>query len=207
MSLNKRRYFTSYYSKFLRSKFIVLLTLIFTISFQAQDFPDKIRGYKVHREKISVQNTGENADSKGDFRVEFDFGEPKLDDFSALGITLELGGKITVFGQSGTVDFISFKDFKVNGIVVEIEEYKESFDFKKNELLELKKPIKIFVSTGQALRGAAKEWRESKEKWKISGKVFVFGRFQKFGFRFKRVIPVEIDLEIDNPIKTVNEDA
>ena len=118
-----------------------------------------------------------------------------------FGITLELDSKVTVFGQSGKIDFISFKDFKVNGIKVDIEEYRTRFEFKKGKAFELEKPVQIFVSTSQSLRGALSEYKDSKDKWLVKGRVFVFGKFKKFGFSFKRVIPVDIELEIDNPLK------
>ncbi len=96
---------------------------------------------------------------------------------------------------------MSFKDIKVNGLDVEIEEYKESFELKKNEKVILPKPVRAFISSGQTLRGAFKELKESKNEWTISGKIFVFGKFKKFGFNFKRVIPLDINFKIENPVK------
>lgn len=196
-------------AKYRRSSFFLFFVLsVFlsaSVAAQSQNLPDKIRGYKVHKAKISVQNSGEKAEADENLRVEFDFGEPELAGVSPFGVTLELGGEITVFGQSGTVDFITFNDFNVNGIPVEIEEYDSSFDFKKGETFELKKPVEIFINHRQVLRGASKEWREAKEKWKVTGRVFVFGSFKKFGFRFKRVIVVEVDIEIDTPLVTTEQ--
>jgi hypothetical protein len=185
---------------------VIPLLLVFCLSsfasnISGQKLPDKIRGYKVHQEKISVTNESLEDKEKKDLGVEVDFEEPELSSVSFLGITLELDSKITVFGKSGTVDFISFRDFKVNGLDVNIEEYRESFDFEKSESVQLKKPVEIFVSTKQTLKGALKEFKNSKDEWLITGRVFVFGRFKKFGFKFKRVIPVEVDLKIKNPLK------
>lgn len=182
---------------------LIFLTcfLLFNSVILAQELPNKIRGYKVHKANILVQNKTEKNAEKKDLRVEMDFEEPELASVGLLGITLELDSKLTVFGQSGKIDFISFKDFKVNGIKVNIEEYKESFKFKKGKPFELEKPVEIFVSTTQTLRGALSEFKESKDKWLVRGRVFVFGKFRKFGFHFKRVIPVDVKLEIDNPLK------
>lgn len=174
--------------------------LTLAISINSQELPDKLRGYKVHKENIVVQNESAQDTENKDFRVLMDFAEPELASVGLLGITLELDSKLTVLGQSGKIDFISFKDFRVNGIKVDIEEYEESFEFKKNEPFALKKPVQIFVSTSQTLRGALKEYKDSKEKWLVTGRVFVFGKFRKFGFNFKRVIPVDVELHIDNPL-------
>lgn len=181
---------------------VFLACFIFSVaSVRSQDLPDKIRGYKVHKANILVHNESEEISKEKDLRVEMDFEEPELAGVGLFGITLELDSKLTVSGQSGKIDFISFKDFKVNDIKVEIEEYRESFEFKKSEPFELKKPVEIFVSMPQTLRGALNEYKGSKEKWLVTGRVFVFGRFKKFGFSFKRVIPVDVELWINNPLK------
>lgn len=187
---------------YLRSSAFIGGFILFLFAFQigAQDLPDKIRGYKVHKANILVQNTEEATKNQNDLRIEVNFDKPKLVDFSLSGIKFELDSEITIYRQSGKIDFISFKDFKVNDVKVEIEEYKNSIEFKKDETFELKKPVEIFVGVGQTLRVALKEWQESKEEWTVTGKVFVFGRFNKMGFRFKRVIPVDVSLKIKNPL-------
>ena len=184
-------------------RYFLTAFFIFTISIIAfsQKLPKKIRGYKVYSAEITVGGEDKSEVSENDLRVEFDFNEPQISDFSLAGITLSLNGAVTVFGQSGTVDFITFRDFSVNKIPVQIAEYKKSFDFTKNEAFKLEKPVEIFVNTTQTLRGMLAEKRESKEKWKVIGKVFVFGRFRKFGFKFKRVIPINVNTEIENPIR------
>jgi hypothetical protein len=191
----------------LRFSFALFVCLLFFAdAASSQELPDKIRGYKVHQAKISVQNESAEEAEKEDLRVEVDFDEPELAGVGLFGITLELGSRVTVFGQSGKIDFISFKDFEVNGIKVEIEEYRESFEFKKGKSVELEKPVAIFVSTAQTLRGALREYGDSKDEWLVTGRVFVFGRFNKFGFKFKRVIPVDVELKIKNPL-TNTEDS
>ncbi len=188
--------------KFQKPYFCLLLLSLLNFPFFAQNLPDKIRGYKVYKEKIIISGSSgdiRQSDTSG-IKVEID--EPRLADISAAGIKLEIGGEITIFGQSGTIDFITFRDFEVNGINVEIEEYKKSFDFKKNSAFRLENPIEIFISTPQTLRAAWKEAKDSKAEWLVTGKVFVFGRFKKFGFNFKRVVPVEVKIKIPNPVKS-----
>lgn len=166
-----------------------------------QNYPNKIRGYKVLQTKISVKTESEKSPEKTDAEAIVKIGEPELADVSLTGITLEVFAEIEAMDQNGKVDFISFEDFKVNGLDVEIEEYRESFELKKDETIILPKPVKIFIGAGQTLRGAYKELKDTKNEWTVSGTVFVFGKFKKFGFNFKRVVPIEINLKIENPVK------
>lgn len=170
----------------------------------AQDFPAEIRGYKVYKAKVSVKNQTSKtvkAEAKDESEAFIKVGEPELIDVSLTGVTLELSAEIVTPAQSGTVDFLTFKDFRVNGLKVEVEEYKESFVFKKNQPIVLPKPVKIFIGTGQTLRGALMEFKDSKDEWAVTGTVFVFGRFKKSFLKFKRVVPVEVNLKIKNPLK------
>lgn len=184
-----------------------LLLLVFIcglfFSFAAtQDLPAEIRGYKVYKAKISVKNQiSDAAKAKDESEAFVKVGEPELIDVSLTGVTLELSAEIVAPAQSGTVDFLIFKDFRVNGLKVEIKEYKESFEFKKNQPIVLPKPIKLFIGTGQTLRGALMEFKDSKDEWAVTGTVFVFGRFKKSFLKFKRVVPVEVNIKIKNPLK------
>jgi hypothetical protein len=47
-----------------------------------------------------------------------------------------------------------------------------------------------------------REMRDSKKEWTITGRVFVFGKFRKFGFEHKRVVPIDIHLTVANPIRS-----
>lgn len=192
--------FTDFFSleRFGLCAFIVLFL---TFSVFAQDLPDKIRGYKVFKAAIAVKNSAEKSVKTDKSEAFVKIGDPVLADVSLTGITFELFAELESVEQNGTIDFLTFEDFRVNGLAVEVEEYKNSFSFKKNEPLVLPKPARIFLSTPQTLRGAYKEIKDSKKEWLITGRVFVFGKFKKFGFSFKRVIPVEINLKIKNPLR------
>ena len=100
----------------------------------SQDLPDKIRGYKVKKTDITIGSKSAENSEDDEASVEVVFDEPEVANVGLAGITLELGGVMTIFGQSGTVDFITFKDFELNGIKVDIEEYKKSFEFKKKRI-------------------------------------------------------------------------
>lgn len=173
----------------------------FTQPLTAQELPDEIRGYKVHKAKIVVTNqTGEkNKKDESEAFVRMD--DPVMVEKGLSGVTFEISGEIDSLEHSGKVDFLTFRDFTVNGMKVEIPEYNESFEFKKNELLRFPKPLRVNVGTLQTLRGALDEFRNSKEEWEVRGTVFVFGKFKKWGFNFKRVVPVEVNVKIKNPIK------
>ena len=193
--------------KFGNQRFLIVFigVLLSVFSARAQDLPKEIRGYKVHRAKISVKNqgekTGDSKSVKNDSEAFVKVGEPELTDASLTGITFEISAEIDSLEQSGKVDFLTFKDFRVNGLAVEIEEYGESFEFKRGEKIVLPKPVKIFVGAVQTLRGALSEINDSPPQWTVTGRVFVFGRFKKAGFKFKRVVPVEINIQVENPLQ------
>ena len=186
---------------------IICILFLFSSFAAAQNLPDKIRGYKVYKAKISVKSqTVKNSDTaKSETANEPEafvkVGEPELADVSLTGVTFELSAEIDAIKQSGTVDFLTFKDFRVNDLAVSVEEYKESFAIRKNQPVTLPKPVKLFVGTGQTLRGALEEFRNSKEEWTITGTVFVFGQFKKSFLKFKRVVPIQVSLKIKNPLK------
>ena len=188
-------------------RLIFVCIFLFSIA-GAQKLPDRIRGYKVYQTKITVKNQSSDnsdaADSKAekDVKVFVNVGEPEIDDISLTGLTIKLPAKINSSDQSGTIDFLTFKDFRVNGLAVNVEEYENSFEIKKNQTVILPKPITIFISTGQTLRGAFKEFNESNDEWTVTGTVFVFGRFKKAFAKFKRVVPVEVNLKIKNPLRS-----
>jgi hypothetical protein len=181
--------------------FVFAAVLLSSLIINGQDLPKEIRGYKVYRAEISVKNKIEKTGATDKPETFVKIGEPEIVDVSLTGITLEISAEIESSSQSGTVDFLTFHDFRADNLAVEVEEYKESFQLEKNKTVILPKPIKIFLSTKQTLRGAYKEMKESKEEWTVTGRVFVFGRFKKSFLKFKRVVPIEISLKIKNPLR------
>jgi hypothetical protein len=168
--------------------FILLLCLL-SFSVFAQDLPDEIRGYKVQKANISVTNKADKTNNKDKSEAFARLTEPELTDTSLTGLTFEISAEIDALDYKGRIDFLTFNDFKVNGLKVNVEEYTNAFEFK------------IFLGTGQILKGALGEATDSKDEWTVTGKVFVFGRFKKFGFDFKRVVPVDVNVKIKNPVK------
>lgn len=178
----------------LRPLCLVSFLLLSTFAF-SQDLPKTIRGYPVHRQSVAVAINA--ADDRSDVKVKI--GEPVLTDVALAGVSFELPAEITSARQSGEVDFLTFHDMKVNGVAVEVEEYKHPFEFRKTEAVTLK-PAKIFLPTSQLLRATWREMRESKKEWTVKGRVFVFGRFRKLGFKHRRVVPVDVEFKIKNPL-------
>ena len=176
------------------------LSLVFLFSVaRAQGLPDEFRGYKIYKAKIKLVNQSDDAQPAANADAFIKLGDPQLVDVSLSGIAFEISPEISTLKQSGRVDFLVFKDFRVNGLAVEVEEYREPFEFEKNQTVKFPKPIRISLGFAQAMSGALKEWRESKDFWQVTGRVFIFGRFNKAGFKFKRAVPVDVNLQIRNP--------
>ena len=180
---------------------MLAICLVSGISLRAQQRPDEIRGYKVYRQKIEVTSTQQpagGADKNGVYVVA---GKPEIADVSLAGITLAIPAEFDPGKQSGEVEFISFRDFRVNDLPVEIREYGRPFRFRKNERTILPQPAEVFLPASRILNAAFKEMKGSKKTWAVTGRVFVFGRFRKLGFTFKRVVVIDVSLAIDNPLR------
>lgn len=192
-------------SRHLAAAVTVLLLPAAIFSQDSTKLPDTIRGYKVHKKVIYVKH--DTTPEKDEQNAVINFADPELMDISLTGITFAVGAEIQALQQSGSVDMLMFHDLRVNGISVTIEEYSSPFSFRKRDTVTLPEPAKIFLPTGRMLQAAIKEMRESKEMWTIRGRIFVFGKFRKFGFSHKRVIPVEIDLLMKNPLRNKQKDT
>lgn len=179
---------------------LFLLAVFATQSSFAQELPKVIRGYKVHRETVRVIHNGSDQSNETGAEAIVNIHELRLIDVSLSGISFEFSPEISAMEQSGRVDFMTFHDFRVNGIPVDVEEYSESFPFRKNEPLKFPKPARAFLPTHRILQAAWKEMKESEKEWTVTGRVFVFGTFKKYGFSFKRVVPVDISVKITNPL-------
>jgi hypothetical protein len=128
-------------------------------------------------------------------------GDPELVDIGLTAATIEMGAEIASGGQSGRVDFLTFRDFRVGGMPVEIDEYAHPFAFKKDQMVSIPEPIRISFSMFNVSKAVYQELTEQRDELQVTGTVFVFGKFKKMGFEFKRVIPVKIDMKIKNPLR------
>jgi len=196
----------------LGSLFLVFLACLNSVALCAQrkadgsarDYPKSIRGYKLEKARIIVSR--QKSESRGgpgedvpDAIVQI--GTARLESITPFGITFELPVSLSAVRQGGHVDFLTFEDVVVNGTQVQVEDYHSEFELPVAGTAELPAPIMVSISLPHALFGALDEWSDSKSTWNISARVYIFGRFKKFLLKFKRVIPVEIQQEISNPLQ------
>jgi hypothetical protein len=170
-------------------------------------YPKEMRGYKLARAKVEVKkqkgDQGQSAGTEADALIQF--GEPRIAAMTPLGITMEVPVTVAAVKQGGHVDFLTFEDMTVNGTPVTIEDYMRPFELPNKGPVLLPMPVRVFISTPRALLGALGEWNNSKDMWPVTGRVYVFGRFKKFLFSFKRVVPVELNVSLPNPMKSKTE--
>jgi hypothetical protein len=202
-----RRIFT-----ILVSAIAMFAIVVSTVRAQNRTYPDKIRGYKVERTVIEIKapgaksganSNGGQGSSANDPGVDklITFGKPSLARVTPVGITFEVPIVVAPVTQSGKVDFLVFENIEVNGQSVDIADYNHSFHLPNSKPLTLKDPLSICVYLPSALLAAIGEWTDSKDAWPVTGRVYVFGKFKKGLFSFKRSVPVEIDLTMRNPFK------
>jgi hypothetical protein len=167
---------------------------------ESRSYPKEIRGYKVERATVEPKR----SDSKKNDPLLADgiitFGDARVAKISPLGVTLEVPIVVAPVKQKGRVDFLAFDDMTVNDTSVEVDDYYYSFELPNDHPLTLSRPLSIFVAMPSALVGAVVEWASPRETWPVTGVVYVFGQFKKFLFPFKRVVPVELSLQIRNPL-------
>jgi hypothetical protein len=188
---------------------------------QVRTYPKEIRGYKVERTVVEIkkpesQKSGkENTQNQSDGAQQADsaassdgavdelirLGKPQLVRATPLGITLEVPIVVSPVKQSGKVDFLLFEDMTINGTSVDIDEYRHAFGLPNKEPLTLPDPLHFYVYLPSALLAALGDWSDTKETWPVTGRVYVFGKFKKGPFSFKRVVPVELNLTMRNPLR------
>ena len=192
-----------------------------------RSYPKEIRGYKVERTVVEIKkpetkdaasssdksqdgnqsaansggqaNTPTNSDTDADALIQL--GKPQLARVTPLGITFEVPIVVAPVKQSGHIDFFLFEDMVVNGTSVEIDEYHRAFDLPNKQPLTLREPLRIYIYLHNAVLGAIDEWSHSKETWPVTGRIYVFGKFKKGWFSFKRCVPVELSVTMRNPLR------
>jgi len=177
---------------------------------QKPSYPTKIRGYKVERAVVEVKKqqkkskdttADQQRSSESDTDALIRFGDAQLARVTPLGITLEIPIVVAPVQQKGRVDFLIFEDMVVNDSPVQIDEYHRTFDLPNKEELTLREPVRFYIYLPSAVLAAIDEWSDSKERWLVTGRVYVFGNFKKSIFSFKRCIPVELNLTMRNPLR------
>jgi hypothetical protein len=195
---------------------------------QARTYPKEIRGYKVERTVVEVKKpetkneksgnaksqrgnddanqtanqTESSTDPDSDVDALIQLGQPQLARVTPLGITFEVPIVVSPVKQSGHVDFLVFEDMVVNGTSVDIDEYHYAFDLPNKQTLTLRQPLRFYIYLPSAVLAALGDWSDSKNTWPVTGRVYVFGKFKKGPFSFKRVVPVELNVSMRNPLKS-----
>lgn len=167
----------------------------------AQDWPDKIRGYKVNDANVKVVNSNGSINKKDKIDAYVKLADPKAAKVGLFGMALEIDAELTSM-KDAEVEFLTFHDFRVQGTAVEIDDYQHPFSLKKEQLVTLPAPISVSISHLSLPGAAFNELFENRDELAVTGTVFVFGKFKKFGFSFKRAVPVRIDLKIKNPLRS-----
>ena len=129
------------------------------------------------------------------------FGAPTLARVTPLGITLNIPMVVAPIKQSGHVDFLLFEDMTINEHPIEIEEYRRGFDLPTKKPVTLREPLRFHVSLSTAALAAVDGGMNSKETWPVTGRVYVCGKYKKLVFKFKRCVPVELNLAMKNPLR------
>ncbi len=180
-------------------------------SSHARTYPKEIRGYKVELAEVELKKQSAKEEHRPDADDAQDslikLGEPRVTSITPLGIHLEVPVTVAAVKQGGRVDFLTFEDMTVNGTPVTVNEYRHSFDLPNDRPVTLPDPVTLHISTPRVLFGALDEWRKPQDTWPVTGRVYVFGRFKKFLFKFKRVVPVELDLSFRNPLRSKTPEA
>ena len=181
---------------------ILLALFTFASVSHAQKLPDKIRGYKVENASLKVSHTiPEGNQFPDDFDLYIQLTKPKISMRGLLSASIDVGADMVSTKQSGEIDFVLFHDVRVNGIAIDVAEYSGPLSFKKGVRSALPRPVRATIGLTGAAKGAIKELTDSRDHWRITGTAFIFGKFKKLGFSFKRGIPVKIDMLVNNPLK------
>lgn len=176
-------------------------------STQSVTYPKEIRGYKVERAAVEFK---EPKTKKADARALkpadsstplIQFGNPRVARITPLGISLEVPIVVSPVRQRGRIDFLVFENMKVNDTPFQIDEYHRAFNLPNETSLTLTEPLRFYVGLPTAAVAAIDEVTNSKKEWPVTGTVYVFGRFNKSIFRFKRCIPIELNLLVRNPLR------
>ncbi len=180
----------------------ILFVLISSALAYGQKLPDTIDGYKVYDATINLRNIDDkdSGPQKGEADAWIKIGDLNLTGAGLSGLTFEVEVETGSSTNSGSIDRITFSDFTINGAPVEIADYDHPFSFKKNAAARLPAPVTVFLSSTNIARTVYKELVESKQEWAVNGTVYVFGKFKKLGFGFKRVVPIKIEISIHNPL-------
>jgi hypothetical protein len=204
----------------LQRSLLILFVLIPAIDTDAQrsnesgknnTLPKEVRGYKVHRAEVEMKPTesDKKRPEQKNGKEQYDedepllvrLGEAQLVSVSPLGVTFDVPVVVGVVKQQGDIDRLVFEDIRVNDISVRLADYVHPFALPNKEPVALARPLRIFVSTPQAVLRTIDDLLDSKDVWEVTGRIYVCGHFKKYLFKVKRAVPVELQTSINNPLR------
>ena len=175
-----------------------IVGLMLAAACPAQHLPPKILGYKVQNAK-SVVTTGE-LDHASDADIQIRLSDISVSHIGLLGATVNVSGEMLPLAASGKVDRLMFRDITINGVAVEVDDLTDKFDFAKGETVKLERGLHARLSPMNAVKAGFAEIIDSRPMWSVAGTVFVLCRVKKFGFTFKRIIPIRFSIAVKNPL-------
>ena len=176
---------------------IFLLTLVCTAA--AQMLPSKIDGYKVYTANVVVTDKAIEMPAGVDVLVRLD--EPKLASVAFSGATVRVTGQIRSI-RSGEVERVMFRDFRINGVSVDVGAVTETFAVKTGSPQPIDLSVKVNLGSAALAKAGYRELSDPKTDWQVTGTMLVFGRFDRFGFTFKRAIPVKLSITVKNALRS-----
>jgi hypothetical protein len=174
-----------------------LLTLISAAA--GQKLPSKIDGYKVYHADVVVTDKAIEMPAGVEVLVRLD--EPKLTSVGFSGATVGVTGQISSI-RSGQVDRVMFRDFHINGVPVDVESVGKTFAVKTGGAQPVDLSVKVNLGPAALAKAGYREVSDPKTDWQVTGTLLVFGRFDRLGFTFKRVIPVKLSIMVKNPLRS-----
>lgn len=177
---------------------LCLLVMLMAVVCTAQELPSKVLGYKVHNAKVVVTTT--QADPKTEADMVIRLTEVTVSHIGLLGAAVNVTAEISSRAASGTLDRLMFRAIKVNGVSVDVDDLTDKLKFEKGTTVKLEKTVPVKLSPVNTVKTGLGELTARRPEWSIEGVVFAFCRIKKFGFTFKRVVPIKLSLAIRNPL-------
>ena len=165
---------------------------------QAQEFPSKILGYKV--QKASALVTTEDLDPTSNADIQIGLREMSVSHVGMLGATVNINADMLSKIASGKVDRLMFRDLTVNGVAIDVDDVTDEFSFQNEKTYRLEKSLHAHLSPANAIKAGFSQITDGSDQWSVAGTMFVFCKVKKFGFTFKRVVPIKLDFRVKNPL-------
>ena len=174
------------------------MILVLTAVVCPQKLPDKILGYKVQAVKSLVTTAPLEPAADADIMIRVV--DMTVSHIGLLGATVNIQADILAKSASGKIERIMFRDLTINGVAVDVDDVIDDFEFEKGTQYSVDRSVHVGLSPVNAVRAGFSQLMDGRTHWDIAGTMFVFCRVKKFGFTFKRAIPIKFSLKVKNPL-------